>query len=359
MILAEQQTPSALDQRLSAPIHVSETITESEWDSYVGNHPDGTVDHLWRWREIFEGVFRHQNVYLVARRGNAIAGVLPLVRFQSKLFGRFLVSLPFLNYGGVLASDAAAVEALVAHARECAREFDASHVELRHRKRQVSDLAYRQHKLALTRPLPDSPDELWSKIDRKVRNQVRKAQKDGLTTARGGAELLDQFYEVFARNMRDLGTPVYPKSLFSEALRLFPGAAQIYIVRSGDNVVAGAVAIRHRDSVLIPWASSLREYRHQCPNMLLYWTMLEAATTSRARVFDFGRSSPDSGTHHFKLQWGAQETPMYWEYVLLTRPTAPDHGPRNPKFAPAIAAWQRLPIWLTKAVGPIIVRNIP
>lgn len=357
MIVAEQETASALEQRSS--LHISEAVTESEWDSYVGNHPDGTVDHLWRWREIFEGVFRHQNVYLVARRGDAIAGVLPMVRFQSTLFGRFLVSLPFLNYGGVLASDAGAIEALVAHAREHARECGASHVEFRHRSRQLPELAYRQHKLALRRPLAGSSEEMWSKVDRKVRNQVRKAQKDGLTTAIGGEELVDQFYEVFARNMRDLGTPVYAKRLFSETLRLFPDAARVYTVRSGSITVASAIAIRHGDTVLVPWASSLREYRHQCPNMLLYWTMLERASTTGTRVFDFGRSSPDSGTHHFKVQWGAQATPMHWEYVLLARTTAPDQGPHNPKFAAAIAAWQRLPLWMTKTVGPAIVRNIP
>ena len=360
MIVAEQPTSPAAGQPSSiVPVDVSDAVTEFEWDSYVGNHPDGTVDHLWRWREIFEGVFRHQNVYLVARRGNAIAGVLPLVRFQSKLFGRFLVSLPFLNYGGVLASDVTAVDALVAHAREHGRECGASHVELRHRTRQVPDLAYRQHKLALTRSLAESSEELWSNVDRKVRNQVRKAQKDGLTTAIGGEELVDQFYEVFARNMRDLGTPVYAKRLFSETLRLFPGAAQVYTVRSGNMIVAAAIAIRHGDTVLVPWASSLREYRHQCPNMLLYWTMLERASTTGARVFDFGRSSPDSGTHHFKVQWGAQATPLHWEYVLLTRQSPPDHGPRNPKFAAAISAWRRLPLWLTNSAGPLIVRNIP
>jgi hypothetical protein len=115
----------------------------------------------------------------------------------------------------------------------------------------------------------------------------------------------------------------------------------------------------HGDTVLVPWASSLRKYRQHCPNMLLYWTMLEHAAGSGARTFDFGRSSPDSGTHHFKLQWGAKATALHWEYVLLTRTAVPDQGPTNAKFGAAIAAWQRLPLWMTKALGPAIVRNIP
>jgi FemAB-related protein (PEP-CTERM system-associated) len=344
---------------IASPVEISETVTEDEWNSYVLSHPLGTVDHLWRWRRVFEEVFHHRSAYLAARRDGVIVGVLPLVLFGSRLFGRFVVSLPFLNYGGVLASDEAAIAALVEHAREVAQGFGASHVELRHGGRQLPDLPFRQHKLRLTRTLPSTSDELWALVDRKVRNQVRKAQKDGLTSAIGGDELVDQFYDVFTRNMRDLGTPVYPRQLFSETLRLFPDTAHVYVVHSGTVPVAAGVALRYRDTVLVPWASSLRAYRPQCPNMLLYWTMLEHAVTSGARAFDFGRSSADSGTHHFKLQWGAQATPLHWEYVLLTRKEAPDQGPHNPRFAAAISAWQKLPLWLTRMIGPTIVRNIP
>jgi FemAB-related protein (PEP-CTERM system-associated) len=275
------------------------------------------------------------------------------------LFGRFLVSVPFLNYGGVLASDAAAADALVAEARTVARRFGASHVELRHTDRQFSGLPCRAHKLKLTRLLPATTDALWSAVDRKVRNQVRKAQKDGLTAQTGRSELIDDFYAVFSRNMRDLGTPVYAKRLFVETAKLFSEELETYVVRLGGVPVAAAIALRFKDTVIVPWASSLREHRQHCPNMLLYWTMLETAVQRGARTFDFGRSTIGAGTHQFKLQWGAQPTPMHWEYVLLTRATAPDHGPYNPKFAAAIAAWQRLPLWFANAVGPAIVRNIP
>jgi FemAB-related protein (PEP-CTERM system-associated) len=342
-----------------AHLTVSDQIDEAEWDEYVRSHPEGSLDHLWRWRDVFSRVFDHPSTYLLARRDDVVAGVLPLVQFRSRLFGRFLVSVPFLNYGGVLASDAAAGTALIAEAHEVARRFGASHIELRHTSRQFKDLPSREHKLKLTRPLPTTTDALWSDVDRKVRNQVRKAQKDGLSAQAGHSELIADFYAVFSRNMRDLGTPVYPKSLFVETGRLFADELRVYVVRAARVPVAAAIALRFHDTVIVPWASSLREYRQHCPNMLLYWTMLEDAVQRGVKTFDFGRSTRGAGTHQFKLQWGAEETPMHWEYVLLTRATAPDHGPYNPKFAAAIAAWQRLPLWIANAVGPAIVRNIP
>jgi FemAB-related protein (PEP-CTERM system-associated) len=343
---------------LPSALEVASHASPHDWDEYVCRHPAATLDHLWHWRDVFRDVFRHDTVYLSARRGGRIVGVLPLVRFRSRLFGRFVVSLPFLNYGGVLADDEAVAGALVERAVEIAHRFRASHIELRHIGRQCPALPYRQHKLRLARPLPPTPEALWDGLDRKVRNQVRKAQKEGLVATHGGAELLDDFYRVFACNMRDLGTPVYSRRLFEETLRRFPDQARVVLVRKDGRALAGGLCLRFRDTVLVPWASSLRAFRHLCPNMLLYWAMIEAAIESGARTFDFGRSSPGAGTHQFKLQWGAIETPLHWEYVLLSRAKVPDHGPANPRFQAAIEIWRRLPLGVAGRLGPLVARHL-
>jgi FemAB-related protein (PEP-CTERM system-associated) len=338
---------------------IEEAAGAAEWDAFVGAHPGGTVDHLYGWRAIFERVLGHQTAYLVARRDARVVGILPLVLVRSRVFGRSAVAVPFLNYGGLLADDAEAGEELLAEATTRARGFGASHVELRHVERQFDRLPFRQHKLAMRRELPQTTEALWSAVDRKIRNQVRKAQKEGLEAVTGGVELVDEFYGVFAENMRDLGTPVYPAALFRETLRLFPDRASVSVVRYKGRAVAAGISIAFRDVVLNPWASSLRAFRHLCPNMLLYWTLLERATRDGARVFDFGRSSPGGGTHQFKLQWGAAETPLHWEYVLLSRAEPPNQGPSNPKFERAIRAWQHLPLPVANALGPRIARHLP
>jgi FemAB-related protein (PEP-CTERM system-associated) len=352
VVIDSLQTPAGALTIESAP-------EQGEWDRYVEAHPDATADHLWAWRDVFRDALGHEVAYLAARRAGRIVGLLPLVLFRSRLFGRSAIAVPFLNYGGILSDDAGARDALLTAATDRARAFGASHVELRHVGRQFDALPFRQHKLAMRRPLPATTDALWSAIDRKVRNQVRKAQKEGLEAVTGGAELVDEFYRVFSQNMRDLGTPVYPKRLFSETFRLFPSRARIAIVRYRGQAVAAGIVIAFRDTVLNPWASSLREYRHLCPNMLLYWTLLERAVQDGATVFDFGRSSPGGGTHQFKLQWGATETPLHWEYALISRREPPDQGPSNPKFERAIRVWQRLPLKVANLVGPYIARQLP
>lgn len=338
---------------------VSRATDGHEWDTYVSQHVDGTLDHLWGWRHVIGRALGHDSAHLIARRGTTIVGVLPLVLVRSPIFGRSAVSMPFLNYGGVLADDDAAVSALVDAATREAVAFRASHVELRHAARRCPNLPCRQHKLAMTMALPASGDALWATIDRKVRNQVRKAQKADLVPVIGGSELIDEFYAVFARNMRDLGTPVYPRSLFAQTMASFPERTRVFLVRHDGRAIAGGIAIGFRDVVLNPWASSLREFRHLCPNMLLYWTMLEQAIADGATTFDFGRSSPGGGTHQFKVQWGAVERPMNWEYVLLPGAHVPDQGPSNPKFTTLVDLWTRLPLWAANRIGPYIARGLP
>jgi FemAB-related protein (PEP-CTERM system-associated) len=199
----------------------------------------------------------------------------------------------------------------------------------------------------------------WSSLDKKVRNQVRKAEKSGLTIDSGGPELLNAFYAVFARNMRDLGTPVYGRELFAQVLNAFPTSARIHVVRLGTVPVAAGLTVRSRGRLEIPWASSIRDYNPLCPNHLLYWGAIQYAIETGCDVFDFGRSSPEAGTFKFKEQWGAQPLPLHWEYCLNGSSALPDTSPDNPKYSLLVSTWKRLPTPIATLIGPHIVRSIP
>jgi FemAB-related protein (PEP-CTERM system-associated) len=175
----------------------------------------------------------------------------------------------------------------------------------------------------------------------------------------GGPELLDEFYQIFAVNMRDLGTPVYGRAFFERVLEEFPGAARIHVVRKDAVAVAAAITVSFRGTIEVPWASSLKAYRALCPNNLLYWSIIEHAVTEGYRTLDFGRSTPNEGTYEFKRQWGAVPSPLFWEYALVSADAVPDQSPANPKFKSAIELWKRLPVPVATAIGPHIVRSIP
>ena len=328
----------------------------AEWDRYVASHPEAVGYHEWAWRGVFERTFGHRSVYLIAKAHGQVQGVLPLVDMRSRLFGRSMTSLPFVNYGGVLASSEAAARVLLDAAVVEARARGSRHIELRHFVRRFDALPVKQHKVTMRLPLAAG---MWERLDRKVRNQVRKAEKSQLVAAQGGAELLDDFYRVFARNMRDLGTPVYSRRLFEEVLGAFPGRARLTVVRLGELPVAAGLSYRTGAITEVPWASSIRDYNSLCPNHLLYWRIIETAQAEGCETMDFGRSTPDEGTFKFKEQWGAVPVPLYWEYWLRDGGAVPDQSPKNPKFRLVVGAWQRLPLPVANLLGPRIVRSIP
>jgi FemAB-related protein (PEP-CTERM system-associated) len=278
---------------------------------------------------------------------------------RSALFGRALSSLPYVNYGGVLAVSDEAASRLLDRAAAAAAAARLSYVLLRHRARRFPDLPARDHKVTMLLPLAETADALWQRLDRKVRNQVRKAEKSELVAESGGIELLDEFYAIFARNMRDLGTPVYGRALFAEMLAAFPGDARIHVVRLKGTAIAVALAYRYGDVVEVPSASSLREHRSLCPNHLLYWSMLQDAIAGGARTFDFGRSTPHDGTYQFKEQWGAAPEQLWWEYRMVGSAALPTADRKDAKFQWSIEIWKKLPLPVANAVGPRIARAVP
>ncbi|HEU5320732.1 MAG TPA: GNAT family N-acetyltransferase, partial [Methylomirabilota bacterium] len=241
--------------------------------------------------------------------------------------------------------------------REEARRIGAAMVELRCSRKLDIAAEPMEHKVNLTLPLPDDPHRLWRRLDGRVRNQVRKAERSGLSVEQGGAELLDAFYEVFAARMRELGSPVHGRRFFAAVLDAFGARARVVVVCKGATVVGGLIALAFKDVLTVPWASCLSQHLSLCPNMLLYWETMRAACREGLRSFDFGRSSRGSGTYRFKRQWGAEERPLYWYTLRLGDPGRP--RPRAGRAAALLSgSWRRLPLALTRRLGPRIRRYL-
>ena len=330
------------------------------WTDFVERAPDATLYHQIAWRDVIEKCFKQRAYYWIAENpAEEVMGVLPAVRLRSVFFGDYIVSLPYFTYGGPCAVDSATRSALVSTAIETAKAEGISHIEFRCQQPESMGLVTKTSKVSMRLALPPDSEVLWKSFSSKLRSQIQRPLKEGMRVVLGKAELVDDFYEVFAVNMRDLGTPVYPKRFFRNMLEAFPETSSICAVYSGPTPVAAGFLIGFKEMLEIPWASSLRSQNRFSPNMILYWTVLKYACEQRYRVFDFGRSTPDEGTYRFKAQWGAVPSPLYWHYWMKQGDPLPELNPHNPKYAAAIWMWQRLPVALTKWIGPSIVKNLP
>ncbi len=390
-------------------IEVIQVENQHAWDEYVANSLAANPYHCYDWQQAIKDTYGHQT-YAMAAIGEQhpsspqslsqstrdIAGILPLVHINSYIFGNQLVSMPFFDHGGVLSDNQAVEKKLIDSAIEMGRKLKVRSIELRHlvkltclphhegpseiqSKDQATPTTFeysqppylegisakwsmQSHKVRLLMNLPSSSELLMKGFKSKLRSQINRPIKEGLIAIIGGIELIDDFYQVFCANMRDLGSPVHAKAFPRSVVQHFSEKAKIVVVYYGQKPIAASIMVGFKELMINPWASSLRQFSRFSANMLLYWTMLSYACDHGFKSFDFGRSTPDEGTYRFKTQWGAEPQNMYWYSIWLGNSLPPitinTEGTMRKNRAIAELAWQRLPLSVTKWIGPLIRKYI-
>lgn len=351
----------ALNGSSSDPVTVSDAGPSDavEWNAFLQNSQSGSFYHDYRWREVNERLLGHRGLFLVARRQGAIRGLLPLVFVRSRLFGRILCSMPFVNFGGPIALDGDTLQALVTTALSLSSDRNADYLELRSAQELSVELPASLHKVSMTITLDPDPDTLWQGFRSKHRTQIRRAYKDGLSVICGHGELLDAYYDLYSAAWRDLGTPVYSKRYFRGILEAFPDETRIFVVQHRGHPVATAFNGYHRDTVEGMWAAVHPQARRLNPNYVLYWEMIRDACERGFGTYHLGRSTAGSGAEQFKEKWNASVQQLYWYYYMPDGGAMPSLNVDNPKYALAIKAWRRLPLAATRLIGPALARCIP
>lgn len=329
------------------------------WKDYVKKNSSCSFAHQIEWKSILERSFKQKPVYLLAVEDNQVYGILPLFYYSSLLFGKFLVSLPWLDYGGACADSVEIQTLLIDNATEIAQQKGCRFLELRGVVSREERLVTKTSKVTFILELEADAEKVWKKLDSKARNQVRKAQRSELTVYLGREENLDPFYSVFSTNMRDLGTPVWTKELFKNILTYLPNSSEIALVKLRNKVIGGALILYFKDMMTVPSASSLSSFLRYCPNNILYWEIIKRGCEKGIKKFDFGRSTLNSGTFNFKKQWVKEPTQLYWQYYLNKIKDLPELNPESPKFSLSKKLWRKLPLALTNFLGPKIIRNLP
>jgi serine/alanine adding enzyme len=341
------------------PVIRVEPSAPADWDSYVQAHAQASPYHLADRVEIGTRAFGFPAHFLCARsESGRLTGVLPLVEQPGIFGGRSLVSLPFFNYGGILADDARTSAALAAGAADWARSRRIGSIELRHDHPAALAWNERLDKITLLLELPASTAELSKRLGAKLRSQIKRAERVQPEVLFGGRELLDEFYPVFCSVMRDLGTPVYPRHFFDAVFAALGDSVQLVLIRVNGRAASGAILVEWRGRMEIPWAATLGEFRSAAINMRLYWEVLQYAVQRRCAQFDFGRSTRDSGTHRFKEQWGAKPAQLYWHRWPASAVAQPAGGEHD-RFVLATRVWSKLPLPVANWLGPRISPRLP
>lgn len=330
------------------------------WDDYVRRNAEASPYHLIAWNLAGVAAYKHKQFYLIAEERNKICGVLPLCLLALPFSRGHLCSLPFCDIGGCLSEDDGIKRKLIDAALEIANRHRISTIHIRSRAAALPATdSEHAGKVSMLLSLPESSATLLASFKSKLRSQIRKAEKNGLTFRMGrDKSALEQFYHVLSSNMRDIGSPVHSKQWFESIRKRYAQDMAIGIVCKDEIPVGAGMLLFLENKAAIPWASTLSKYNHLAPNMLLYWGLLKYATDRHCTVFDFGRSSYGEGTYKFKKQWGARAVPLEWKiYSVGGKLTAAKGGSKRMRRI-FESLWRRLPLQISNVLGPYIRKYI-
>ena len=338
-------------------IRVASQSDGKDWDDYVLAHPQGTFFHRYGWKRLIEATYGYPGHYLVAERSGSWCGVFPLGEVRHLLFGHSLISVPFCVYGGVLADDERVRMVLEAHAVQLAERLGVDHLEVRN-DHPVRDDWPRKDQLYVTfrRELSADHEANMNAIPRKQRAMVRKGIKAGLVGEVD--DDIEHLYRAYSESVRNLGTPVFPKAHFRAIRAEFGDDVDVVTVRHRGEVVASVMNYYFRDQVLPFYGGGISAARELAANDFMYWEVMRRAAERGCRLFDFGRSKVDTGSYSFKKHWGFEPQPLSYEYHLVRATQIPDLNPNNPKYRVFINAWKRLPIGVSRMIGPWLAKGL-
>jgi FemAB-related protein (PEP-CTERM system-associated) len=331
--------------------------SDQQWDAFVFEHPLASFFHRSAWRHVASDVFAHPTHYLSEQRNGNITAILPLVEIRSRLFGHALISTAFCVGGGPLATNTGSFEAILDRAETLGRKLGVDYIELRDLPSAPAGWTARDDLYAgFERPIAPAEEDNLKQIPRKQRAVVRKALAQGLTVS---IETSTQdFYGLYARTMRDHGTPGLPRRFFEQVLSVFGSDCEILTVRSEGRPISSVLSYFFRDRVMPYYTGSRPEARSCGANDLMYWALMRRAVGRGCEAFDFGRSRVGTGPYNFKRNWGFEPRPITHQYRLLNSEALPNLNPTNRRYAALIGAWRRLPLGLANGLSPLLSRSL-
>lgn len=338
-------------------IQTLQSEDHARWDAFVQQCPDATFFHRAGWQTVIESAFHHQTHFLYAEQQGELLGVLPLAHINSRLFGNALTSLPFCVYGGVASENDKAKQALIEAAQALSRELSVDYLELRNRQPSgLQGWLSKDLHVTFRKPISEDEEANMLAIPRKQRAMIRKGIKAGLVSRLD--DDVDGFFNMYAESVRNLGTPVFARHYFQILREVFAHDCDIVTITHQDQAVSSVMNFYFRDEVLPYYGGGTSKARAVAANDFMYWEVMRRASERGCRTFDYGRSKKGTGAYSFKKNWGFEPEPLYYEFDLVNATELPDINPLNPKYRLFINMWKRLPLPVSKLVGPMLSRNL-
>lgn len=330
------------------------------WDDWAADFASATCFHASTWLRAIHETYGHAILGWIARDGNRIVGMLPVVEIDSVLTGKRGVSVAFADLAEPLATSSAAVQALRDAAMDAGRARGWRTLEFRgggeHWGGLTASTAFVAHELDLA----PGETKLFAQLGESVRRNIRKAEREGLKVEISrDREAIAHYYRLHCMTRQRLGSPPQPLRFFSEVARhcFARGGGFVVLCWYAHRPIAGLVVLEGGRTALYKFGASDAGFLHLRPNELAMWHAIRQSLRDGMARYHFGRTSVgNAGLRRFKAGFGAGETELcYWKFDLATDTTvaAPD---RANGWANHIVRY--LPQDVVNAIGRTLYRHL-
>jgi FemAB-related protein (PEP-CTERM system-associated) len=331
---------------------------EKVWDDYVMSHDGALFSHLMGWRDVVTNVYGLEPFYLAAKENGVLTGILPLFFMKHWYFGKKLISMPYAVSGGVCADSEQIESLLIERAITQAKDLNVDYLELRHFRESRGELVARDKYFTFLIELGENPDDVWKNIHRNTTRYIKRGLEQDFEIDMADDDVSD-FYRVYARGQRDLGTPVSGYRWIKQLFDAFPENHRIARVRYQGKTIASVFVREFKDTLYPTVGYALKEYRNLYPFYTLIWKLIEEGCQRGFKWLDFGRSIKESGTYQYKIWWGAQPVPLHYQYHFHKTTKMFDTSQSNPIRKRFAKVWKKIPLPVANTMGPLIRKYYP
>ena len=340
------------------PANLADAAELRRIDDYVNAHPEAELYHRPQWSVAVEEGCRQRSHYLIAEGRNGLAGCLPLTEIRSPLFGNALVSVGFGTGGGPIADDPATTDALVGAGWKIAERLGCRSMELRGGPVPEGWTEQTGVYVDFSKDLPEGDEAILRAMKRRHRS-IRRAREFDLAVHIGRGEGdREMHYAVYCEMVRNLGSPVYPRTLFAAMLDRFGDDADILTVLKDGRPLASALNFYFRGTAMPYWGGGNAAAREYSASEMMYYQVMCHARRRGCTRFNFGRSKVGTGTHAFKSNWGFDANPLVYAVRTADGAAPRSVNPLDPKYRMQVALWKKLPLPLANRIGPHIARGL-
>jgi FemAB-related protein (PEP-CTERM system-associated) len=332
-----------------------------EWDRFVLAR--GTIFHTIAFRQILVQSFGYECGYhAIVDEDNHICAVIPLITGRNLQLKRVGVSLPFVNYMDICANSEAALSFAVAAITKIKSDHDLAYIELRLKEQNIAESCWNinlnHHTFVL--PLSEDEEKVLSLSTASNRNHVRKVYKNNWFTVSFDAGYLEDFYRVYIRRMKQLGSPAPDIQFFKYFFAYLPdNTALLTVLDQETGVVVGGmflVTSPGNATLYYPYGANCIEYNSKYLNNFMYWEAVRFGIRSGLQYLDLGRSQAGSGTYKYKQQWGANAEQL--KYVIYADGRASSGPPNRENLNMFIELWKDIPGFITNGVGRYLIKYL-